>query len=145
MINWNYLQALKFLHQNLSSSKYLLTKLFWNDVQKTATGTWWYWHGLISLIGIFLSVLRLCPGNVIWFKLFILNLSYTTSTKIGVFKPVAQRGCNRTDQNCNIQLRAKDQELFHRSNWLHFAVFWSNHCYKFWKKKFRKKTCRCQE
>ena len=112
------MQALKFLHQNLSSSKYLLTKLFWNDVQKTATGTWWYWHGLISLIGIFLSVLRLCPGNVIWFKLFILNLSYTTSTKIGVFKPVAQRGCNRTDQ-----LRAKDQELFHRSNWFHFAGY----------------------
>ena len=30
-------------------------------------------------------------------------------------------------------------ESFHRSNQFHFAVFWSNQCYKFWKKKFRKK------
>ena len=30
-------------------------------------------------------------------------------------------------------------ESFHRSNHFHFAVFWSNQCYKFWKKKFRKK------
>ena len=30
-------------------------------------------------------------------------------------------------------------ESFHRSNHFHFAVFWSIQCYKFWKKKFRKK------
>ena len=31
-------------------------------------------------------------------------------------------------------------ESFHRSNQFHFAVFWSNQCFKFWKKKFRKKS-----
>ena len=36
-------------------------------------------------------------------------------------------------------------ESFHRSNQFHFAVFWSNQCYKFLKKQFRKKSWRCQE
>ena len=30
-------------------------------------------------------------------------------------------------------------ESFHRSNHIHFVVFWTIRCYKFWKKKFRKK------
>ena len=36
-------------------------------------------------------------------------------------------------------------ESCHRSNQFHFTVFWSNQIYKFWKKKFREKICRCQE
>ena len=36
-------------------------------------------------------------------------------------------------------------ESFHRSNQFHFAVYWSNQRYKFLKKHFRKKSCRCQE
>ena len=36
-------------------------------------------------------------------------------------------------------------ESFYRSNQFHFAVYWSNHAYKFLKKQFRKKSCRCQE
>ena len=36
-------------------------------------------------------------------------------------------------------------ESFHRSNQFHFAVYWSIHAYKFLKKQFRKKFCRCQE
>ena len=36
-------------------------------------------------------------------------------------------------------------ESFHGSSHFHFAVYWSNHCYKFLKKQFRKKSCRCKE
>ena len=38
-----------------------------------------------------------------------------------------------------VGLTQNDIESFHRSNQFHFAVFWSIECYKFWKKKFRKK------
>ena len=44
-----------------------------------------------------------------------------------------------------VQVLHRGIESFHRSNQFHFAVYWSKHAYKFLKKRFRKKSCRCQE
>ena len=70
----------------------------------------------------------------------VMSIKYRQSWRQDQFLPIVKLSYQFPYQRIVCMLKIRHGiESFHRSNHFPFAVFWSIRCYKFWKKKFRKK------